>query len=213
MTNATVNPTTAKTPDTNKDAVAQMTQAAQACCQGANDAFKAYAEANQKLFGSFTKAWSTPFFNTGWTAGWNPQTWEKSDNQACTMNPFDSMVKMMNGVVDAHARFATECNALTIDAIRTNVRTLERMGTMMNDMAATQASRVTGTPAAKNTKPFADTAREIFDEASTFMAKTSERMMKMNTEHVQSVAKVMDEVVVRPLAAAGAAATKGCCNA
>lgn len=208
MSNATAS--TAKTvdpKDTMHQVAQQVTQATQACCQGATDAFRAYADANQKLFATITKAWSAPFTGTTWPMPTWAAMWEKSDQAACPCNPFDAMVKLMNGMVDANARFANECNALTIDAVRTNARTIERMGTMMNEMVAAQAARTTGGTPAKGGKPIADTAREIVDEAATFLAKTSERMMKMNTEHVQSVAKLMDEVVVRPLGG-----TKTCCN-
>lgn len=66
----------------------------------------------------------------------------------------------------------------------------------------------TGTPNAnsKNAKPVADVAREIFDEASTLMTKTSERLLAMNTEHVQQLAKLMEETLAR------ATAGKSCCN-
>jgi hypothetical protein len=227
MTTTAANTATPKTPDV-KETVHQVAQAAQTCCQGANDAFKAYAEATQKFFGTVTKAWTAPFASMPFgqfpnpfagqtpTANWNAEAM----NSLNCCNPFDAMVKLMNGMVDANARFANECNALTVDAVRTNVRTIERLGSMMTEMNeafAANAARVTGTtaptaPAAatgKNSKPFTDTAREIFDEASTFLAKTSERMMKMNTDHVQSMAKLMEEVAVRPLANA----SKPCCKA
>ncbi len=195
--------TTANTSKPQTDAVAQAAQqfntATQTCCQGANDAFKAYAEANQKLFSAFTKAWGFDAF-------------------AATVNPFvpgttnvaagfDATVKAMNGLVDANARFATECNAVVIDAIRTNVRTFERTGAVMLNQFAAVANAPAGT---KCTKPVVDAAREIFDETSTFMTKTAERTMKMNTEHVQNVAKVLDEAFTRTTAAV---AGKTCCNA
>ena len=182
------------------DAVTQATQqfssATQACCKGANDAFKAYGEANQKLFSAFTKAWGfeafNPFANTMTT---NPT--------AAMATNFDAAVKAMNGIVDANARFVTECNSLMIDAIRTNVRTLERTGALV----ASQMSQATGTtPNAKAAKPVTDIAREIFDEASTLMTKTSERLLAMNTEHVQHLTKVMEETFAR------ASASKPCCN-
>lgn len=222
MTTTTTSSTAPKTPDV-KETVHQVAQAAQTCCQGANDAFKAYAEATQKFFGTVTKAWTAPFASMPFGQFPNPFTGQNAApawnadvmNSWNACNPLDAMVKLMNGMVDANARFANECNALTVDAVRTNVRTIERLGTMMTEMNesfAANAARVTGAPApattSKNAKPFTDTAREIFDEASTFLAKTSERMMKMNTEHVQSMAKLVEEVAVRPLANA----SKSCCK-
>lgn len=198
MTTANAHSTTTATKpvvdavDAATRATQQFASATQTCCKGANDAFKAYGEANQKLFSAFTKAWGFEAFN--------PFAMQTSTNPAAAMaSSFDAAVKAMNGIVDANARFVTECNALMIDAIRTNVRTLERTGTLL-------ASQMNQATAPKNAKPMTDAAREIFDEASTLMTKTSERLLAMNTEHVQHLAKVMEESFAR------ASAGKTCCN-
>ncbi len=174
-----MNATTTKTT-TNGAAAQTATAAAQACCNGVNDAFKAGVEANQNMFTAFTNAF---------TKGWTPEAFAAP---AVTIPAaFEKMTKAMNSLVDSGARFATECNALAIDTLRTNARTIERTGDMM-------VGQLTG----KTTKPAAETAREIFDEACGFTTKAGERAMKMNTEHAQRVSQVID----------GAFACKTTCN-
>lgn len=164
----TVNPTAA----TNEATV-------QACCQGAQDAFKAGVEANQNLFNSFMNAF---------TKTWNMDAFKTPMNTVPAA--FDKLTKAMNAVVDSNARFMNESSALAIDAVRTNVRTFERTGDIM-------LGQLMGQTTCKSTKPAVESAREVFDEACSFASKASERLLKMNTDHVQNMSRVMDEMLVQ----------------
>lgn len=156
------------------------TEAAQACCRTAADAFKSGVEANQKLFTSMANSFSETF-----TRGWTPMTvnpW--ASNMGTMPAAFERMTQAMNTLVDANARFASECNAMLVDAMRSNARTLERSGVLM-------MNHVTG----KNSKPATDAAREIVDECTTFARQLGERTTKMTADHARQVAQVMDQVI------------------
>lgn len=144
--------------------------------QAMNDAFKAGCEANQKVMNTFTNNFSK---------GFNPfavPAMPTMDMPAM----FEKMTKAMNAMVDSTARMTTECGTICVDTMRNNARIVERTGDMM-------VSQFSGkTPA---TKPVAETCREIFDEAVGFTTKTNERIVKMNTEHAQRVAGVVEETM------------------
>lgn len=194
--------TTNKTTNTNASAntSANTSANAQACCQGATEAFngvmdvmKSGVEASQKLMNTMTNTVTknaSPFnmpnmFNMFNTDGVNTPV-------MTVPTAFETMTKVMNSLVDANARFATECNAMAIDAVRSNARMIERTGTMMVDQMTS-----------KSTKPVADTTREIFDEACSFATKAGERVMKLNAEHAQHIAQLANGVMT----------SKTCCNA
>ncbi|MDZ4829401.1 MAG: hypothetical protein SGJ09_04280 [Phycisphaerae bacterium] len=190
--NATTTTSTGTTKTTTTNATSQPNNAAaQACCQGANDAFKTGVDASQTMFNTFKNmfnvfnmdAFTAPFTATASTM---PATFEK-------------MTKAMNTLVDANARFVTECSTLTVDAMRTNARMLERTGDMM-----------VSSMAGKNSKPVTETSREIFDEACAFTTKTGERVMKMNTEHGQTISQNWVQLADTFVSQNGAA--KSCCN-
>ncbi len=154
--------------------------ATKACCDGATEAFKAAVETNQKMFnafmGTFMKGWNMDAFTSP---------------AASMPAAFDKVTKAMNALVDSNARFATECNALLIDAVRTNARTVERTGDMLMGQFNANVTR----DGAKSAKPATETAREILDEAYGFATKTGERLMKMNNDRLQRLSEVMDELV------------------
>lgn len=160
--------------------------AAESCCSSAADAFKAGLEANQKLFNSMTSAFTTAV-NEMTAKAWNPAMNNPFAASFGTLPAsFERMTKAMNTLVDANARFASECNALVIDAMRANARTLERAGTVM-------LGQLTG----KAGKPVADATREIMDECGAFATQTSERLNRMNGEHLRQVTQVMEQVTAR----------------
>jgi hypothetical protein len=111
---------------------------------------------------------------------------------------FETMVASMNGMIDANARFMNECNAMVIDAVRTQARAFERVGTIMVEQSKTPAA-----------KPATEATREIFDESAAFVTKTSERMMKLHNEHMQSMSKIMNSAMTRMQPVANAS----CCKA
>jgi hypothetical protein len=195
-TDPTMNATTAAKNVAN-NATQTTAAAAQACCQGANEALKAGVDANQKMFGAFANAFSNPFANP-FMANWNTDAFTTAIPAA-----FEKMSKAMHGMIEANARYATECNALVIDAMRTNARTMERTGNLM-------VSQLTGTngPTGKSAKPVVDAAREIFDEASGFTTKAGERLMKLNTEHAQQVVQIMEQAMT-----CNGTQKTACCNA
>lgn len=171
--------TTTNTKPTN-DTTTCATNAAEACCRGATDAFKAGVEANQKLFTSMANTFSETF-----AKGWNPMSMNPFTAKVGTVPAnFENMTKAMNTLVDANARFASECNAMVIDAMRANARTLEHTGALM-------VNHLTG----KTTKPATDAAREILDECNTFAKQMSERTTKMTSDHARQVTQVMDQVL------------------
>lgn len=142
--------------------------------QAMNDAFKAGCEANQKVMNTFTNSFSK---------GFNPfavPAMPTMDMPAM----FEKMTKAMNTMVDSTARMTTECGTICVDTMRNNARIVERTGDMM-------VAQFSG----KTAKPAAETCREIFDEAASFTTKTNERIVKMNTEHAQRVATVVEETM------------------
>lgn len=168
MNTTTTNPTGKTT--TNGTTSATGT-AAQACCQGATDAFKAGVETNQKMFNTFTESLTKGMNTNAFTmpVGTMPMAFEK-------------MTKAMNSLVDSGARCMTECNTLMIDAMRNNARMIERTGDVM-------VGQMTG----KSTKPVTETTREIFDEACGFSTKAGERLVKMTAEHAERVTTIVTE--------------------
>jgi len=174
---------TTSTKNANETVTHAATEAAETCCRTAADAFKAGVEANQKLFTSMANTFSETF-----TKGWTPMNPMSMNPWASTMGTvpaaFERMTHAMNTLVDANARFASECNALMVDAMRTNARTLERSGALM-------VNHFTG----KSAKPATDAAREIMDECQTFARQVTERCTKMTSEHTRHVAQVMDQVL------------------
>lgn len=142
--------------------------------QAMNDAFKAGCEANQKVMNTFTNSFSK---------GFNPfavPAMPTMDMPAM----FEKMTKAMNTMVDSTARMTTECGTICVDTMRNNARIVERTGDMM-------VAQFSG----KAVKPAAETCREIFDEAAAFTTKTNERIVKMNTEHAQRIATIVEETV------------------
>jgi len=156
---------------------------AEACCRNATDAFKAGVDANQKLFNTIANSFADTF-----AKGWNPMNPMNANPFTAKLGTvpagFEQMTKAMNTLVDANARFASECNALVIDAMRANARTMEHTGSLM-------VNQLTG----KTTKPATDAAREILDECNTFAKQMGERTTKMSTEHARQVSQVMEQVL------------------
>ncbi len=117
---------------------------------------------------------------------------------SAVQNGFETMIASMNGMIDANARFMTECNAMVIDAVRTQARAFERVGTIMVEQSKNPTA-----------KPATDATREIFDESAAFVTKTGERMMKLQNEHMQSMSKIMNSAMTRMQPVANAT----CCKA
>lgn len=141
--------------------------------QATTDAVKSNMEAGQKMFNTFTEQFSK---------GFNMNTFAP----AMTMPVmFEKMTKVMNGMVEANTKLVNEMTAMTVESMKVNARTMERTGEMM-------VAQMTG----KAIKPATETAREIMEEANTFNTKTAERMTKLNTEHGQRVAAIMEETMV-----------------
>jgi len=158
------------------------THAATAFTQQAADSVKANMEAGQRMFNSFADTMSK---------GWNPAAFA---TPAVTMPAaFEKMTKLMNGMVEANAKLVTEMSAMTVEAMKTNARTMERTG----ELAVAQW---TGKPGAK---PVMEVAREIYDEAAAFNTKTAERLAKLNAEHGQKLTQLMDETVTCKTACCG----------
>lgn len=158
---------TTATKTTNNGTVNPTTQAM-------NDAFKAGCEANQKVMNTFTNSFSK---------GFNPFTAPAMPTMDMPAM-FEKMTKAMNAMVDSTARMTTECGTICVDTMRNNARIVERTGDMM-------VAQFTG----KATKPVTETCREICEEAVGFTTKTNERIVKMNTEHAQRVATVVEETI------------------
>ncbi|MBX3355421.1 MAG: hypothetical protein KF724_06955 [Phycisphaeraceae bacterium] len=174
--------TSTTTKPVNETVTNAANEAAQACCRTAADAFKAGVEANQKLFTSMANSFSETFSRTWNPMAFNPMSQWATTTGANTMPAaFERMTQAMNTMVDANARFASECNALFVDAMRAHARTLERSGALM-------LNHFTG----KTAKPTPDAAREIMDECTTFARQMSERTTKMTADHARQVSQVMD---------------------
>jgi len=149
------------------------TTTAQNFNQQATDTVKTNMEAGQKMFNTFADTF---------TKGWNMNAFT---TPAVTMPAaFEKMTKVMHGMVEANAKFVTEMSTIAVETMKNNAKTVERTGEMM-------VVQMTG----KTTKPMTETAREIYDETVAFNNKTVERMTKLNTEHGQRVAQVMDETM------------------
>lgn len=149
--------------------------------QVATDAVKTNMDAGQKMFNTFTEQF---------TKGFNMNTF----TPAMTMPAmFEKMTKVMNGMVEANTKLVTEMSTITVESMKVNARTMERTGEMM-------VAQMSG----KSTKPATETAREIMEEANTFNTKTAERVTKLNTEHGQRVAAIMEETMT--------CKTGTCCN-
>lgn len=109
---------------------------------------------------------------------------------------FEQMTQAMHGVVDANARFATECTALAVDAVRANARAVERMGEALIQMpsgctaAQGTAKQSTATPNAS-----IDAVRAIVDDAATFARTAGERLVAMQGEHAKSIAGIVERSV------------------
>lgn len=148
--------------------------------QAATDAVKTNMDAGQKMFNTFTEQF---------TKGFNMNT-----VPAMTMPAmFEKMTKVMNGMVEANTKLVTEMSTIAVESMKVNARTMERTGEMM-------VAQMTG----KSIKPATETAREIMEEANTFNTKTAERVTKLNTEHGQRVAAIMEETMT--------CKTGTCCN-
>ncbi|HYC99997.1 MAG TPA: hypothetical protein VEB22_02125 [Phycisphaerales bacterium] len=171
-----MNATTAAKPSNNGTATAQSFN------QQATETVKANMEAGQKMFNTFAETF---------TKGWNANAFA---TPAVTMPAaFEKMAKVMNGMVEANAKLVTEMSAIAVETMKNNAKTMERTGEMM-------VAQMT----AKSVKPMTETAREIYDETVALNNKTVERMTKLNTEHGQRVAQIMDENMT--------CKTTGCCN-
>ena len=157
------------------------TATAQNFNQQATDTVKANMEAGQKMFNTFADTF---------TKGWNMNAFA---TPAVTMPAaFEKMTKVMNGMVEANAKLVTEMSTIAVETMKNNAKTMERTGEMM-------VAQMTS----KTVKPMTEVAREIYDETVAFNSKTVERMTKLNTEHGQRVAQIMDETMV---------CKTGCCN-
>lgn len=175
--------TTTKHTHENETRTNNAGAAAEACCRTAADAFKAGVEANQRLFTTMANSFSETF-----AKAWTPMTPASFNPWATAMGSvpaaFERMTQAMNTLVDANARFASECNALLVDAMRANARTIERCGAMM-------VNQFTG----RSGKPAQDAAREIMDECSTFGRQMIERCSKMTSEQARQVAQAMEQTL------------------
>lgn len=132
---------------------------------------------------------------------WSATNWSNWTSNAFR-NPFAfgneafvGMTKTMNGMIDCNARLMTETNALVVDAMRANARTLERTGDLVLNAVACQMAGEKASP--KNAKPATETAREILDDACAFASKTTERALKLNSEYMQNVGKVVGQAFAR----------------
>jgi hypothetical protein len=196
----TATATASKTTTNNsaEQAANGVNRTAQACCQGANDAFAAGVEANQKLFNTFTNAF-TQAWTKGWGA-WNTESFAKAI-PASFESQFGMACKAMNTIVDANARYVTEGTALMIDAARTNARAIERTGDV-----------IVGQLTSKNVKPVAETSKEIMDETCAFATKVGERVMKMNSDFVQTMSNIAEQTMTNVRTHVSQAGQKVCCN-
>lgn len=150
--------------------------------QTMTDAVKTNVEAGQKMVAAFTDMFTKGFGSNPWA-------------QAPVAMPvaFEKMTKAMNGLAEANAKFVTEVGALMAETVRTNASMIERTGEVM-----------VGTMTGKQTKPAVETVREIAVESNAFGTKIAERVTKLNAEHGQRIAKIMEETMV--------CAKTGCCN-
>lgn len=147
------------------------TVAAEQCCKGMNDGYKAAVDANQKFFNTFANAWTNPVAAFPFTAPTFPATMEKA-------------TKAMESMVEATAKVTTEFNTLAIEGMKQNLKSLKLTGDMV-------VGHMNGTPA----KPAFETAREIFDEATVFANTTGEKLMKINADNVQRVTQIVGETM------------------
>lgn len=147
------------------------TVAAEQCCKGMNDGYKAAVDANQKFFNTFASAWTNPGAAFPFTAPTFPATMEKA-------------TKVMESMVELTSKTATEMNTLAIEGMKQNLKTFKRTGELV-------VAQMNGTSA----KPAFETAREIFDESNAFATTTGEKLMKINAENVQRVTQIVGETM------------------
>jgi hypothetical protein len=108
---------------------------------------------------------------------------------------FEQMTHAMHGVVDANARFATECTALAVDAVRANARAVELMGqAMISGVAGWNAASTQGSGTKQPTATI-DAVRAIVDDAVTFARTAGERLVAMQSEHAKLIAGIVDRSV------------------
>lgn len=219
MTAATANKnSTTATPAT--DHVAAATDA---CCRTAGDAMKAmksgldaWTDASRSMFDAAAAAYSK---GVAAIPGVAMPSGEQVANPfaAFTAFPaaFEQMTKAMNGLVDANARFATECTALAVDAVRTNARIVERTGEMVLTQVAAAGKQVnTKSATVANPQASIDTARAIFDESSTFARSAADRLLAIQGEHAKNIAVVTDRLtsgISAQVASQFNSVAKSCC--
>lgn len=161
---------TATKPNTTQaNPFTNATAATETFTKGMNETYKAAVDANQKVFNTLAGSWNTQTTKFPFADVTFPAMIEKT-------------TRMIEGMVEANTKFATEMNHLAVESAKNNLKTFKRTG----ELAAAQFS-------GKEIK--AETAREIWDEAMGFATTAGERLMKLNTEHNQRVAQIIDEAL------------------
>lgn len=198
----TTNPNPKTSPSSSPNATPatdHVSTATEACARTTNEAMKAvksgfdaWTDASRTMFDAYANAFTKgaaamPFFGA--------QKNEQAGAFASPASAFEQMTKVMNGLVDANARFATECTALAVDAFRANARIVERTGEVVLNQWSTAGRTAGKTP--QSPMPMFDSARAIFDEASTFAKSAADRAMAMNGEHAKSVATIVDRMMTQ----------------